>query len=295
MPSPAGSPAWSCDGTCDDPTGAYDGAVTSTSTRNITCTVDEGLAHVWLDRPDQLNGLTLEMLAELVATSRRLARDRTLRAVILTGAGESFSAGLDFASALRNPAGVARCFVPSLRRGTNVFQEAAWGWRRLPVPVIAVVKGHCYGAGLQLALAADFRISTPDAQWSVLEARWGLVPDMSGVRSLAQLVGIDTAKLLTMTGETISGERAHELGLVTSLSQDPMGAAEELAQQLGERSPDAVAAAKRLFESTWNATPRRTFARERAEQLALMVTANTRAARDAAFRRETPVFSARKR
>jgi len=269
--------------------------VTSTSTRGITCTVDDGLAHVWLDRPDKLNGLTLEMLAELAATSRRLGKDRTLRAVVLTGAGESFSAGLDFASAMRNPARVVRTFVPSPLRGTNLFQEAAWGWRRLQVPVIAVVKGHCYGAGLQIALGADFRISTPDAQWSVLEGRWGLVPDMSGVRSLAQLVGIDTAKLLTMTGATISGQRAHELGLVTTLSQDPMDAAEALVAQLRERSPDAVAAAKRLFETTWSATPRRTFARERAEQLAMLVSANHRAARDAAFRRETPVFSARKR
>ena len=269
--------------------------MTTTSARGITCTVDDGLAHVWLDRPDKLNGLTLEMLAELVATSRRLAKDRTLRAVVLTGAGESFSAGLDFASARRNPARVARSFIPSLVRGTNVFQEAAWGWRRLPVPVIAVVKGHCYGAGLQLALGADFRISTPDAQWSVLEARWGLVPDMSGVRSLAQLVGIDNAKLLTMTGATISGHRAHELGLVTTLAEDPMDAAEELVRQLCERSPDAVAATKRLFESTWGATPRRTFARERAEQLALLLSANHRAARDAAVRRQPPVFSARKR
>jgi enoyl-CoA hydratase/carnithine racemase len=235
------------------------------------------------------------MLAELVATSRRLAKDRTLRAVVLTGAGESFSAGLDVAATMRTPARVARSFVPSLRRGTNLFQEAAWCWRRLPVPVVAAVSGHCYGAGLQLALAADFRISTPDAQWSVLEARWGLVPDMSGVQSLAQLVGIDTAKLLTMTGETVSGERAHQLGLVTTLAADPSAAADELVARLSERSPDAVAAAKRLFESTWESPARRTFARERAEQLALLLSANTRAARQAAARRETPVFVARTR
>ena len=267
----------------------------STSRRGITCTVDDEVAHVWLDRPDKLNGLTLEMLAELGATSRRLARDRSLRAVVLTGAGESFSAGLDFAAATRRPARVARSFVPSPLRGTNVFQEAAWGWRRVPVPVIAVVKGHCYGAGLQIALGADFRISTPDAKWSVLEAKWGLVPDMSGVRSLAQLVGIDTAKLLTMTGVTVSGHRARELGLVTTLADDPMSAAEELVGQLRERSPDAVAATKRLFDSTWTSTPRRTFARERAEQLALLLGRNHRTAQDAALRRGTPVFSDRTR
>jgi enoyl-CoA hydratase/carnithine racemase len=269
--------------------------MTSTSARNITCTVDDGVARVWLDRPDKLNGLTLDMLAELVSTSRRLRTDKTLRAVVLTGAGDSFSAGLDFATALKAPRQIARSFVPSLLRGTNIFQEAAWGWRRLPVPVIAVVQGHCYGGGLQIALGADFRFSTPDAQWSVLEAKWGLVPDMSGIRSLAELVGIDTAKRLTMTGDTISGEEAQRLGLVTEVSADPMAAADELIATLRTRSPDAVAAAKRLFDDTWTATPRRTFARERAEQLALLLNANTRIAREAAFRRATPEFVARRR
>ena len=269
--------------------------MTSSSARNITCTVDDGVARVWLDRPDKLNGLTLDMLAELAATSRRLRRDRSLRAVVITGAGDSFSAGLDFASALRSPRQIARTFVPNPIRGTNLFQEASWGWRRLPVPVIAAVQGHCYGGGLQIALGADFRISTPDAQWSVLEARWGLIPDMSGIRSLAELVGMDTAKLLTMTGDTFSGERASELGLVTQLADDPAAAADELVEKLRLRSPDAIAAAKRLFGSTWTSTPRRTFARERAEQLALLLNANTRIAREAALKHQPPVFTARKR
>jgi enoyl-CoA hydratase/carnithine racemase len=269
--------------------------MTSSSARNITCTIDDGVAQVWLDRPDKLNGLTLEMLAELAATAKRLRQDKTLRAVVLAGAGESFSAGLDFASALRNPAKIARTFVPWPLRGTNVFQEAAWGWRRLPVPVIAAVKGHCYGGGVQIALGADFRISTPDAQWSVLEAKWGLIPDMSGIRSLAEVVGMDRAKLLTMTGDTFSGEQAAAYGLVTELAADPLAAADELAAQLKTRSPDAIAAAKRLFNDTWTSTPRRTFARERAEQLALLLNANTRIAREAAFRRETPVFTARRK
>lgn len=269
--------------------------MTSSSAHNITCTIDDGIAQVWLDRPDKLNGMTLPMLGELAATAKRLRQDKSLRAVVLAGAGESFSAGLDFASALRNPGRVARTFLPSPLRGTNTFQEAAWGWRRLPVPVIAAVKGHCYGGGVQLALGADFRISTPDAQWSVLEAKWGLIPDMSGIRSLAEVVGMDRAKLLTMTGDTFSGEQAKEYGLVTELSADPLAAADELAGQLKTRSPDAIAAAKRLFNDTWNSTPRRTFARERAEQLALLLNANTRIAREAAFRRETPVFTARRK
>jgi enoyl-CoA hydratase/carnithine racemase len=267
----------------------------TSSVDNITCTVEDGVARVWLDRPDKLNALTLDMLAELTATSRRLRSDRTLRAVVLAGAGRSFSAGLDMGAARRNPRKLASTFLPSPVRGTNVFQEAAWGWRRLPVPVVAAVQGHCYGGGLQIALGADFRISTPDAQWSVMEARWGLVPDMSGARSLAQLVGIDTAKLLTMTGDPVTGAQALQLGLVTEVAEDPLSAADALVERLRGRSPDALAATKRLLDSTWCSGPRRTFARERAAQLSLLLAPNTRIAREAASRREPAVFTARKR
>ena len=110
------------------------------------------------------------------------------------------------------------------------------------------MKGHCYGGGVQLALGADFRISTPDAQWSVLEAKWGLIPDMSGIRSLAEVVGMDTAKLLTMTGDTFSGEEATELGLATKLARRPDGRGRRRCARLKTRSPDAIAAAKRLFD-----------------------------------------------
>ena len=125
---------------------------------------------------------------------------------------------------LKKPAGIVEAFIPRPWRGTNTFQEACWAWRRLPVPVIAAVHGHCYGGGLQIALAADFRIATPDSEWSVLEGRWGIIPDMTGVRSLAELVGIDTAKRLTMTAQMFSGKEAHDLGLVTELAADPEAA-----------------------------------------------------------------------
>jgi enoyl-CoA hydratase/carnithine racemase len=262
---------------------------------DISCTVSGGVARVFLDRPDKLNGLTLEMLADLGSTARRLARDTSLRAVVMAGTGESFCAGLDFAATMRDPWGIVRSFVPLPWRGTNRFQEACWAWRRLPVPVVAVVRGHCYGGGLQLALAADFRYTTPDAQWSVLEAKWGLVPDMTGIRTLSELVGMDTAKLLTMTGDVITGEHAHSLGLATGVDPDPHAVADQLVDRLVTRSPDALAAAKRLFHQSWTASARVTLARERLAQAGLLVTANTKAARDAAFRREVPVFAPRRR
>jgi enoyl-CoA hydratase/carnithine racemase len=261
----------------------------------VSCTVADGIAHVRLTRPDKLNALTLETLHQLAATARELRRDRSLRAVVLSGEGASFCAGLDFANVLKNPTGLALGFLPRPWRGTNVFQDACWAWRRLPVPVIAAVHGHCYGGGLQIALAADFRITAPDAEWSVLEGRWGLIPDMTGVRTLAELVGIDTAKKLTMTARMLSGKEAAELGLATEVAADPVAAAYDLAGELATRSPDALAAAKRLFNDTWTASPRRTFARERFEQLFLLAAANTKAAREAAFRKAAPVFGPRGR
>jgi enoyl-CoA hydratase/carnithine racemase len=264
-----------------------------TERRYVSHQTVDGIAHVRLTRPDKLNALTLQTLDELIATARELRGDRTLRAVVISGDGASFCAGLDFASALKSPAGILKAFVPLPWRGTNAFQEACWAWRRLPVPVIAAVHGHCYGGGLQLALAADFRVATPESQWSVLEARWGLVPDMSGVRSLVELVGIDTAKRLTMTAQMLSGKEAADLGLVTELAADPVAAATDLARDIAQRSPDSVAAAKRLFNRSWTASPRATFARERAEQIVLLALANTKAAREAAFRKVAPQFGPR--
>ena len=265
------------------------------SVSHVTCTVHDGVAQVRLDRPDKLNALTLQVLDDLVSTAQRLRRDRTLRAVVIAGEGDAFCAGLDFGSVLRQPAKIATSFLPRPLRGTNTFQEACWAWRRLPVPVIAAVHGHCLGGGLQIALAADFRFATPDSQWSVLEGKWGIIPDMSGIRSLAELVGIDTAKRLTMTAETLSGKEAHDLGLVTGLDADPLAAADELIGRLKGRSPDQLAAAKRLFNDTWTASPRRTFARERIEQAWLLAARNTKVAREAAFKRVPPEFGPRGR
>ena len=261
----------------------------------LTCRVEGGVAQVRLNRPDKLNALTLDTLEDLVATARDLDRDRTLRGVVIAGEGDSFCAGLDFATVLKNPPRVARSFVPNPWRGTNLFQEACWAWRRVPVPVVAAVHGHCYGGGLQIALAADLRMTTADAQWSVLEAKWGLVPDMSGIQALSQQVRMDVAKRLTMTGEVVSGERAVDLGLASEVHADPVAAATAFIEQVATRSPDAVAATKRLFGRTWSSSDRRTFARERIEQAKLLATKNTTIAREAAMKRAVPAFDPRRR
>ena len=262
---------------------------------NVSCEIVDGIAQVRLDRPEKLNALTLGTLEELVSTGRELARNKDLRAVVVAGEGDAFCAGLDFAHVLRSPAGVAKAFTPRPWRGTNTFQEAPWTFRRIPVPVIAAVHGHCLGGGLQIALGADFRIATPDSRWSVLEGKWGLIPDMSGIQALKELVGIDQAKLLTMTAEVFDGSRARDLGLVTRLDNDPLAGALRLADELSQKSPDALAAAKRLFNDTWSASPRRTFARERLEQAYLLAARNTKAAREAAFKKADAVYGPRGR
>lgn len=248
-----------------------------TSTRSDIVTVErEGeIAHVRLDRPDKLNSLTLDTLAALKLTAEGLAADRTVRGILLSGEGRSFCAGLDFATVGADPDGIARAFAADPETGANLFQEACWAWRRVPVPVVAAVHGHCLGGGLQLALAADFRFTTPDAEWSALEIKWGLIPDMSGIQSLSQQVGLDVAKRLAMTGELISGTQAHALGLATEVTDDPQAAGMALLRQIATRSPDAVAAVKRVFQDTWWSPDAVVFERERVEQEPLLTAANT--------------------
>lgn len=273
-------------------------------------------AHVRLNRPDKLNSLTLPVLDELVAIARRIHADRTVRAVILAGEGRSFSAGLDFASAMKKPQALAAAFVPRPWRGTNTFQEACWAFRTLPVPVIAVVHGHCFGGGLQLAMAADWRITTADAQWSILESKWGLIPDMSGMQSLSQQLRADVLKRLTMTGEIVDGARAVEFGLAsevvggtqdagedagqssgqdagTGTQEAALAAAVALVEQIATRSPDATAYGKKLVDETWHRGPRATFALERVRQLRLLLASNTKAAQKAAAKKVSPVFPRR--
>ncbi|WP_327142716.1 crotonase/enoyl-CoA hydratase family protein [Nocardia sp. NBC_01327] len=238
---------------------------------NVSLRFEGNRAYVALDRPDKHNGLTIEMLRELAQVARTIERRKDIRAVILSGNGPSFSSGLDIAKAMSDPLAIIRAFVPLPWTGTNVFQEACWAWRRLPQPVIAVVHGRCYGGGLQLALAADFRFVTPDSEFSVMEAKHGLIPDMTGAATLSRLIGIDQALLLTMTADPVDAAYAERIGLVTEVSADPLAAAEKLADRITARPAHAVASAKKLFDRTWTASVRRTLAVERATQLPLII------------------------
>src|SRR5437764_3218853 len=204
------------------------------------------VATVTLARPEKHNALDPAMFAAIVEAAEGVAATPGVRAVVLHGDGPSFCSGIDVTSAFSADAGLDG--GPDDLRGPvpNRFQRTAYDWVTLPVPVIAAVHGNCLGGGLQIALAADVRIATPDARLSVMESKWGLIPDMSITRTLPRLVGIDVAKELTYTARVFSGEEAAQLGVVTHVADDPLAAAQDLARQIASRSPDAIRRAKRL-------------------------------------------------
>ena len=220
----------------------------------IAVSVQGGVADVKLKRAEKLNALDQAMFEALADTGRELARDRSLRSVVLSGEGRAFCAGLDFTGFMAmagkdSAAGEVRRNPLERETGSpaNFAQSAAYVWIELPVPVIAAVHGVAYGGGLQLALGADIRLVAPDARLSVREIQWGLIPDMTGTQTLRHLVRQDVARELTYTGRIVSGTEAVELGLATRVSETPYQAALEIAAEIASRSPDAVRAAKELL------------------------------------------------
>jgi enoyl-CoA hydratase/carnithine racemase len=257
-----------------------------------------GVADVRLNRPDKMNALDPAMFRALVDTADALAADPSLRAVVLSGEGRAFCAGLDFASFQAmagtggdgNAGGRALAEVPE-GAITHLGQQAVHGWTTLAVPVIAAVHGHALGGGIQLALGADIRFVAPDAVLSVLEVRWGLVPDMTGTQTLVSLVGLDVAKELTFTGRRVSGDEAVRLGLATHLADDPRAEALALAEEIAGQSPDAVRAAKRLLNQAPKVSYAEGFAAERAEIARLIGSPNQVEAVMAAFEKRPPRFT----
>src|SRR3954470_452340 len=224
----------------------------------IRIEVSDHVALVTLTRADKHNALDRAMFEAVDAATAQIAETPGVRAVVLHGEGPSFCSGLDIASFLSSEGnggggGLNVLLDRSGERRANLAQRVATNCLALPMPVIAAIHGACFGGGLQIALGADIRIAAPDAKLSVMEGRWGLVPDMGISQTLTRLVSIDVAKELTFTARRISGEEARELGLVTRVADDPLAAARELAAEIAGRSPDAVRAAKRLYEETWPA------------------------------------------
>jgi enoyl-CoA hydratase/carnithine racemase len=268
-----------------------------TDADRVTVSVEAGVADVRLNRPEKLNALDPAMFEGLRAAQERVAADPSVRAVVLSGEGRGFCAGLDMASMAAlgqdGAAGGPRAGRLTERAEdgiANWAQLAAYGWTALPVPVIAAVHGVALGGGAQIALGADIRIVAPDARISILEIRWGLVPDMTGTASLTRLVPLDVAKELTWTGRMVEGEEAVRLGLATRVADDPRKAAMELAAEIAGRNPDAIRAAKRLLEQSGRIPLAEQLVAESIEMDGLIGRANQMEAVRAYFEKRDPVF-----
>ncbi|MDV7144619.1 crotonase/enoyl-CoA hydratase family protein [Tropicimonas sp. TH_r6] len=255
---------------------------------------DEPIAEVRLNRPEKKNALTLEMLDALVAAGKDLAGKPKLRAVILSGEGTDFCAGLDtgalMAMAGKLDAVKQEMLTPPEGEAANRFQLPAMIWSQVPVPVIAALDGVCFGGGAQIALGADFRIATPDSRFSIMEGKWGLIPDMGISQSLPRLLPADRAKELIMSVRVLTGVEAEKYGLVTRLADDPLAEARAFAEELAAKSPDAIRAGKQLVDAIYAGTPAEHLRLEAVLQAELMGSPNQVETIMANMQKRAPVY-----
>ena len=243
---------------------AANSAVPGVTEDRVTIAIEDGIADVRMNRADKRNALDNAMFTSLAAAGDFLKTLPDLRAVVLSGDGASFCAGLDFGSfQAMAQGGSVNAGAMADGRITHLAQQVCWVWQEVPVPVIAAVHGHALGGGMQIALGADIRIVHPDTQLSVREVHWGLIPDMTGTLMLSRLVRPDIVKDLVFSARVFSGAEGFELGVVTRLSKTPHAEAMDLAQEIAGRSPDAVRGAKKLINLMANDGAAQQFAAER--------------------------------
>ena len=261
----------------------------------ITVEIQGGVADVRLVRVDKMNALDDAMFEALIKTGERLKTEAGVRAVVLSGAGRAFCAGLDMgnfdkmASGERN-GGTGLVETPRTEGGSNRAQHAVMVWREIPVPVIAAVHGVAFGGGFQLALGADMRFVTPDARMAVMEIKWGLVPDMAGIALLRRLIRDDQARELTYSGRQFTGEEALSLGLATRVCADPYAEALAFARDVASKNPDAIRADKRLMNLADDGDQRAILLAESVEQSALIGSPNQIEAVLSSMQKRAPNF-----
>jgi enoyl-CoA hydratase/carnithine racemase len=219
--------------------------------QRVIVEITNNIAHVKLNRADKLNALDMPMFIAIRHTIKTLRKNREIRAVIVSGNGDDFCSGLDVKSIMKSPMNMLKLLFKVLPWRSNLAQVVSTGWQAIPVPVICVIQGRCWGGGLQIALGADFRFATPDSSLSILEGKWGLIPDMGGTVALRDLIAVDQAKKLAMTAEMFNGEQALALNLVTEITTTPLEDAQAFALSLMSKSPDAIAANKKLYNKSW--------------------------------------------
>ncbi len=262
----------------------------------VTIDIANGIADVRLNRAEKYNALSQDMFDAIIEAGQSLAAAHDVSAVVLSGNGRGFCAGLDMASFVsmsdgsRKSQSGTEALLTKDERPENRAQRPALVWKQLPMPVIASLHGVVFGGGCQIALGADIRIAAPDIKMSIMEIKWGLVPDMSITQTLRDLMPMDVAKELTFTGRIMNGQQARDVGLVTRVADDPFAEAMALAEEIAGKSPDAVRAAKTLYEQAWHADARTGLELEAALQANLIGTANQIEAVKANFDKRPPAF-----
>ncbi|MEN6669978.1 crotonase/enoyl-CoA hydratase family protein [Psychrobacter sp. B38] len=251
-------------------------AIAAYQYETLQVSITNQILTVTLNRPHKKNAMSFELINEMIVLAGRIGKDKTIRAVILKGAEATFCAGIDL-SDLNHPKNKVFAMWELLKPWQSAFQRVCLVWRELPVPVIAVLEGYCIGAGLQLALACDIRISRSDCKLSIMEAKWGLVPDMGLTQSAFGVVPADTLKELAMSARIIDAEEGKTLGLISHCSDTPLEHAQTLAAEFAERSPDAVLASKRIINAMYQ-QPTTTLYKEKVWQLKMMLGHNRKLA-----------------
>ncbi|MBH0027862.1 MULTISPECIES: crotonase/enoyl-CoA hydratase family protein [unclassified Pseudoalteromonas] len=237
-----------------------------------------GIATVTLSRAKKQNALSFEMFVELNKAIKNIKKDRSIRAVVIKGDGEHFCAGLDISAVMAAPMNIVKLLLKWLPGNQNLAQKVVLGWQSLSVPVIAQINGNCLGGGLQIALGADYRIVHVDAKLAIMEARWGLCPDMGANVMMSGLVNRDQALWLASHANPITAQQANELGLVTQLTDDTQQATQNMLNTLLERSPDTLAAIKRITQLSYKPNQRKILAKETFSQIRLLLNPNTKKA-----------------
>lgn len=252
--------------------------------------IDDHVAEVMLNRPDKLNAVDTDMFHALDEAARSLEAEKSVRAVVLHGAGENFCAGIDIA-AMQGTENLSAALVEPVAGSTaNIFQRAAYAWRELPVPVICALQGVVFGAGLQIAIGADLRYAAPGSQFSIMESKWGLIPDMAISTTLRDILPPDRVKELAWTARVFNAAEALQWGMITAIEDDPLTAARKMARVIRGRSPDAVRGIKRLVNEAWQRSEKEALALEAQLQLRVLGASNQAEAVRANLEKRAPDF-----
>lgn len=238
----------------------------------VTVSIDNHIAHVEMIRSDKMNALDKAMFDGLIESAAFLEDKKDVRVVVLSGQGRAFCAGLDMANfaAMADAGANTEADADAQASGNvqtdgdlitrthgdaNNFQQVCQAWHNLPMPVIAAAHNVCLGGGLHVFLGCDIRYAAPETRFSIMEIRWGLIPDMGSTPLLPHLLRRDVIKELTFTGRIFETTEAKELGIVTQIHADPLAAAMETAALIATKNPIAMRANKMIINKAAYLSP----------------------------------------